>query len=105
MPMILYYDINSPQFPAETSGQWDLSNVLPSYIDPNKGLEAAMFISDAFLVANKFYDESAQTVYTPSSYPNHGNGLICVGLEHNGYIYCFAVDKTENNKFTMIASW
>jgi hypothetical protein len=105
MPMILYYDMKSPNFPNGTAGQWDLSNSLPMYSDANKGLEAAMWIPDADLVKNNFYDMTAKTAYDPSMYPNHGNGLICVGLEFNGHIYCYAVDKTANNKFTMIQHW
>jgi hypothetical protein len=105
MPMILYYDMDSKVFPQGTVGQWDLSNSLPIYLDANKGPEAAMWIPDTHLVKNNFYDMTTKTAYDPSMYPNHGNGLICVGLEFNGHIYCYAVDKTANNKFTMIQHW
>mmetsp|Transcript_24027 Transcript_24027/g.23086 ORF Transcript_24027/g.23086 Transcript_24027/m.23086 type:complete len:390 (-) Transcript_24027:509-1678(-) len=105
MPMILYYDLKSSSFPQGTVGQWDLSNALPKYAEANKGLEAAMWLPDSYLVANNFYDMTAKKSYDPKAYANHGNGLICVGLEFNGHIYCFAVDKTANNKFTMIQHW
>lgn len=105
MPMILYYNMTSPRFPARADGQWDLSAVLPVYKDANKGPEAVAWLPDTFLVANNFYDATAKGPYVPANYPNHGNGLVCVGLEYNGHIYCFAVDKTQNNKFTMIQHW
>jgi hypothetical protein len=105
-PHILYYNPNdATTFPSATIGQWDLSASLPMYSDANKGPEAVAWIPDSFLVANKFYDGTAKKTYDPADYPNHGNGLVCLGLEFNGHIYCYAVDKTQNNIFTLISHW
>ncbi len=53
----------------------------------------------------QFYDENRLATYDPSSYPNHGNGVYCVGLEANGFVYCFVLDHSGNGAITKVASF
>ena len=71
--------------------EWNLTSEFP--VSPaNLSLESIAWIPDSFLVANAFYDDSANAAYDPSRYPNHGTGLFLIGLESNGMIYGYALD-------------
>lgn len=79
---ILRY-IDDPMTPTlRATHEWILNDDLPD-VDNNQGLEAITWIPDTFLVANHFVDDHTQELYDPAIYPNHGNGIFCVGLEGN----------------------
>jgi len=65
-------------------------------VRPNVGLEGIAWISDDFLVAHKFYDETADEFYNPNRYANHAGGLFFVGHEGNGMIYAYALDHSAS---------
>lgn len=71
--------------------EWNLTRALPES-PPNAGLEAIAWIPDSALVAARFIDESTSAPYAPARYPEHGTGLLFVGLESNGMIYAFALN-------------
>lgn len=81
----------------ETSGtsltatiDWNLTADLPT-VGANLGLEAITWVPDSFLVAQGLWDESANALYNPATYVNHGTGLFFAGLEANGVIYAYAL--------------
>lgn len=98
---ILRY-IDDPMTPTlRATHEWLLNDDLPQ-VDDNSGLEAITWIPDTFLVTNHFVDEHTQQLYDPTVYPNHGNGIFCVGLEENGDMYCYVLDHADE-KYTRIA--
>jgi hypothetical protein len=84
--------------------EWLLNSALPS-VDSNDGIEGITWVPDSYLVQRQFYDENRLATYDPSSYPNHGNGVYCVGLEANGFVYCFVLDHSGNGAITKVASF
>jgi len=85
------------KFMPETSGStltatmdWNLTADLPT-VGANLGLEAITWIPDTFLVAQGLWDESANALYNPATYVNHGSGLFFAGLEANGSVYAYAL--------------
>ena len=82
---------------------WNLTADLPS-VSSNAGLEAITWVPDSFLVASGFIDESTSQPYDPARYPNHGAGLIFVGLEGNGGIYAYALDHATAGAYHRVAS-
>jgi len=75
------------------TNEWNLTSDLPTS-GANIGLEGIAWIPDAFLVANRFVDESVNATYDPARYPNHGTGLFFVGQESDGVIYGYALDHS-----------
>ena len=63
------------------TNQWDITPDLPPSADPNMGFEGITWIPDSFLVSAGFVDVQTNALYSPSDYPNHGNGLFFVGYE------------------------
>ncbi|MEI9812750.1 MAG: lamin tail domain-containing protein [Acidobacteriota bacterium] len=96
---ILRVDPLTPGATLTATHEWNLTADLP-VTGPNLGAEAVAWISDAYLTANNFFDESKNHTYNPSEYPNHGTGLFFVGLEANGNIYGYALDHSGNGAFT-----
>ncbi len=82
--------------------EWDLTRALPQS-PPNAGLEAIAWVPDSALVAARFMDESTRAPYAPSRYPEHGTGLLFVGLETNGTLYAFALNHVTM-AFTRVAT-
>lgn len=72
--------------------EWDLTADLPA-VGANLGIEAITWVSDAYLTAQGFVDETANKAYAPGDYPNHGTGLFFVGVEGNGNVYVYALDQ------------
>jgi hypothetical protein len=72
-------------------------------VGANTGLEAISWISDAYLVSQSFFDESAGAAYTPAAYPDHGDGLFFVGVEATGMIYAYALNHADDS-FTRVAT-
>ena len=68
----------------------------------NLGLEAVTWVPDSLLVAKGFIDDAKGGVYNPASYPGHGSGLFLVGVEQDGAIYAYALNR-PGNTFTRIA--
>jgi hypothetical protein len=96
-PGILRFDVSSPHSPLKATHFWDLTALLPK-ADANKGLEGLAWVSDDFLTANHFYDDTAKAAYDPADYPTHGDGLFFVGLESTGDIYAVALDMDIDMK-------
>jgi hypothetical protein len=84
--------------------EWLLNSAFPT-VGGNLGVEGLTWVPDSYLVQRQFYDENLQATYEPSSYPNHGNGVYCVGLETGGFIYCFVLDHSGNGAITKVASF
>lgn len=83
--------------------EWNITADLP-VVGANLGLEGITRITDSFLTARGFFDESKGRAYQPSDYPGNGGGLYFVGVEANGMIYAYALDHT-NGSFTRVASF
>ena len=101
-PSILRFDPSAGGGNLAATHEWNLAADLP-VVGANLGLEAITWIPDSALVAAGFFDEAANTIYNPASYPNHGNGLFFVGLEANGAIYAYALDHVTGG-FTRVAT-
>jgi hypothetical protein len=99
---VLRFDPSATGTDLTATNEWNLTADLP-VSDPNLGLEAITWVPDSALVAERFYDESAGTLYDPTLYPNHGTGLFFVGLESNGSIYGYALDQVGGG-FQRVAS-
>ncbi len=84
--------------------EWLLNYAFPT-VTSNDGIESIVWVPDSYLVQRQFYDENSQATYDPSLYPNHGNGVYCVGLEANGRVYCFVLDHSGNGASTKVASF
>lgn len=82
--------------------EWDLTRDLPQS-PPNAGVEAIAWIPDSALTAARFVDEGTRAAYAPARYPEHGTGLLFVGLESNGMIYAFALNHVTM-AFTRVAA-
>lgn len=95
--MVILYTLENDDASPSLNGTmaWDLTADLPTVSSSNKGLEAITWISDDYLLSNGFIDENNGLLYQPDSYPNHGNGLILVGLEDNGMVYVYALDHVD----------
>ncbi|HEX6273809.1 MAG TPA: hypothetical protein VFZ53_12260, partial [Polyangiaceae bacterium] len=91
-PSILRVDVTAAGANLVATHEWNLVTDLP-VVGANLGLEAITYVSDAFLVANSFFDESANHTYDPTDYPLHGAGLFFVGLEANGVVYAYALNS------------
>ncbi|GAA0962471.1 hypothetical protein GCM10009554_80360 [Kribbella koreensis] len=100
---VLRYDPKSTAKSLNATAEWDLTDDLPE-VDANSGPEAISWIPDAFLTAKAFRDERTKAAYNPSSYPNHGTGLYFVGLEDNGAVYAYALNRSGGS-FTRVAAF
>lgn len=81
--------------------QWDITEDLPS-CQGNKGAEGITYVPDSFLESKDFYDENLNVKYNSNNYKDHYNGVFFIGLEGNGYIYGYVLEK---NGYTRIASF
>ena len=102
-PEILRYDPNVAGGGLEANASWNLTADLPK-VGANLGPEAITWVPDSYLTTRGLTDESTGTAYTPSSYPNHGNGLFLAGLEANGNVYAYALDQA-GTAFTRVATF
>jgi hypothetical protein len=101
---ILLYNVGTATGAAITAlREWNLTADLP-VVGANLGLEGITFVSDAYLTANGFFDESKGRAYTPADYSNHQGGLFFVGVEGNGLVYAYALDHVSGG-FTRVASF
>jgi hypothetical protein len=99
---ILSYDLTSTASELTAIREWDLTSDLPAN-GANLGLEAITYIPDAFLVAQGFVDQRTGQPWTPSSVPDHGDGLFFVGVEASGDIFVYALQS--NGTAVRIASF
>jgi hypothetical protein len=90
---VLRFDTAGAATSLTATHEWDLTAELP-VVDANLGLEAIAWIPDDHLVARGFLDESTGQPYQPAAYPDHGGGVILVGLEPKGTVFAYALDHT-----------
>jgi hypothetical protein len=102
LPQILRYDTSSAADPLPATNEWNLTADLPP-LGANLGLEAIAFVPDELLVAKGLLDEQTGAKYDPANYPDHGNGLFFVGIEQNGDVIGYALNRS-NNTFKRITS-
>jgi len=101
---ILRYMDTTTSTSMTATHEWLLNSAMPS-VGANDGIEGITWVPDSYLVQRRFYDENRRATYDPSSYPNHGNGVYCVGLESNGFVYCFVLDHSGNGAISKVASF
>ncbi|WP_202512023.1 hypothetical protein [Streptomyces sp. SID3343] len=99
---IVRFDTSSSAKSLNATAEWNLTADLPS-VPANSGPEGIAWIPDTFLTAHAFRDERTGAAYNPAAYPDHGSGLFFVGLEDNGTIYAYALDRTGGG-YTRIAT-
>jgi hypothetical protein len=90
---ILRYEIGSTGEVLDATREWVLTDDLPA-AEPNHGLEGIAWIPDAWLVERGFFDEHAQAIYAPASYPDHGSGIFLVGRDDVGMVYGYLLDHS-----------
>ncbi|MFD4669337.1 esterase-like activity of phytase family protein [Lentzea sp. NPDC058450] len=95
-PMVLKFGTGS-----NAAAEWKLPG-MPS-VDPNEGPEGISWIPDSFLTAQGFKDDAGK-LYNPADHPNHGTGLIAVGLEATGGIFLYALQDTGAKLVAKFAS-
>ncbi|GCE02469.1 hypothetical protein EHYA_10246 [Embleya hyalina] len=93
LPKIARFDTSSTAGALNATAEWNLTADLPA-VDANSGLEGITWIPDTFLTGHGFRDEHTGAAYDPAAYPDHGSGLFFVGLEANGTVYAYALDRT-----------
>jgi hypothetical protein len=99
---VLRFDTSGAAVALTATHEWNLTADLP-VVGANLGLEALTFVSDDFLVANGFLDQSTNAAYDPSLYADHGGGLFFVGVEGTGVIYAYAL-KHGDSSFVRVAT-
>lgn len=91
---VLRYDVSEAGSTLDATHEWDLTAALPA-VGANTGLEAVTWVSDAWLTAHAFFDESRGRPYAPNDYGDHGGGVFLVGLEQTDTVYGFALNHTS----------
>ena len=99
---ILRFDPTGSAATLVATNEWNLTADLP-VTGANLGIEGITWIPDAFLTSKNFFDETANKVYNPADYANHGTGLFFIGVEATGNIYVYALNHTTNT-FTRVAT-
>lgn len=102
LPKILRFDASSTSGSLNATAEWNLTSDLPA-VEANSGLEGITWVPDAFLTAHGFRDEHTGAPYDPAVYPGHGSGLVFAGLEANGTVYAYALDRNGGG-YTRVAT-
>lgn len=100
---VLRFDGSAAGGSLDAVAEWDLTDDLPA-VDDNGGFEAISWIPDTFLTAGGFLDEHTKKPYDPAVYPDHGTGLYFVGLEDEGKVYAYALNRSGGG-FTRVAAF
>ncbi|WP_410575319.1 esterase-like activity of phytase family protein [Amycolatopsis sp. cmx-4-61] len=100
---VLRYDTGSTAGDLDAAAEWDLTGDLPA-VDDNGGFEGITWIPDSVLTAGGFRDDRTKAPYDPAAYPRHGTGLYFLGLEDEGRIYAYALDRSGGG-FTRVAAF
>jgi hypothetical protein len=101
-PAILRFNITGDATSLSAAEDWDLTGDLPG-LGANAGPEAITWVPDDLLVAKGFFDETAAAPYDPADYPGHGRGLFFLGIEQDGRVIAYALNRTTET-FTRVAS-
>ena len=101
-PEVLRFDVSGSATSLSATTEWNLTADLPA-VGPNLGLEAVTWISDDVLVRKGFRDEATGALYDPTTYPDHAGGIFFTGLEANGSIYAYALDR-PTGRYTRVAT-
>jgi hypothetical protein len=91
-PGVLRDEVTAPGATLTATDDFNLTADLPG-LGKNAGLEAVTWVPDALLVAKGLIDESTGKKYDPSIYANHGQGLFFVGVEQNGEVIAYALNR------------
>jgi hypothetical protein len=92
---ILRFDPTATGSTLTPTAQWNLTLDFPELNVPGKsnlGFEGVAFVPDTYLVQNGFVDQSTGSVYYPTDYPGHGDGLFFAALENDGKLYAYALN-------------
>jgi Lamin Tail Domain/Esterase-like activity of phytase len=101
-PAILRYDVSAAGATLTATNEWNLAATLPG-LGANAGLEAVTWVPDDVLVAHGFFDEAAGAKYNPATHPDHGTGLFFAGVEQDGRIVAYALNR-KTGAFTWVAT-
>jgi hypothetical protein len=96
---VLRFDPNAAGATLTPTAQWNLTADFPELVKlpdgdkdlANLGFEGVTFVPDTYLVQNGFVDQFG-SLYYPSDYPGHGDGLFFAALENDGKLYAYALD-------------
>ena len=88
---VLRFDVNAADMTLTATDEWNLTDLTGTA--PNQGIEGITWIPDSYLVATGLIDESRGRNYDPTDYPEHGSGLFFVGVETNGMIAGYALQR------------
>jgi hypothetical protein len=92
-PGVLRFDVAAAGTTLTATREWGMAADLPG-LGANAGLEAITWIPDSVLVQKGFVDDGMGAAYDPKNYPEHGDGLFFVGVEQDGRILAYALNKT-----------
>jgi hypothetical protein len=90
---VLRYDVSAAGPTLTATKEWNLTPGMPG-LPENAGLEAITWVPDEVLVAKGFMDDVKGRLYNPADYADHGAGLFFVGVERDGRIAAYALNKT-----------
>ncbi|MGC5360357.1 lamin tail domain-containing protein [Streptomyces sp. DT24] len=103
LPKILRFDVSSTAASLNATAEWNLTADLPA-VPANSGPEGIAWVPDTYLTVHGFHDEHTGGAYDPAAYPDHGGGLFFVGLEANGTVYAYALNRTGGG-YTRVATF
>jgi len=92
-PAVLRYDVTAAGNTLTATNDWNMTADLPG-LGANLGLEAVTWVPDTLLASKGFYN--------PAAYPGHGDGLFFVGVEQDGAIYAYALNRA-GDAYTRVA--
>ncbi len=101
-PAVLRFNVTGTATSLNATDDFNLTADLPG-LGFNAGPEAITWVPDDFLVSKGFFDEATAAAYNPATYPNHGRGLFFVGVEEDGRVLAYALDRTTDT-FTRVAT-
>jgi hypothetical protein len=97
-PGVLRFDASSAGAMLTATTEWNMTPDLPG-LNENAGLEAITWVPDELLVAKGFIDESKGAKYNPADYAGHGTGLFFAGVEQDGKIIAYALNRSTGTFF------
>jgi hypothetical protein len=93
-PVVLRYDVTGSATTLDATDQWNLTDLVG--LPDNGGPEAITWIPDVELGAKGYRNDAGAKDYAPADFPGHGGGLFFVGVEEDGSIRSYALNRATD---------